>query len=59
MKTLAMTIKKQLKNALRAIEELQLQLKEKNTEIARLRKQLANNHNIKCTCSFCWSVPNE
>lgn len=52
-------MKKQLENALRAIEELQLQLKEKNVEIARLRKKLAKDHDVKCICSFCWSVQNE
>ena len=30
--------------------------KEKDNEIARLRKMVANNHHMECGCSFCRGV---
>lgn len=31
-------------------------LKEINNQVLRLKKQLANNHHIECSCSFCKPV---
>ena len=37
-------------------DELEKDLKDINNQVLRLKKQLANNHHIECSCSFCKPV---
>ena len=39
-----------------AINKIEPILKEKDNEIAKLRKMIAKNHHLECGCSFCKSV---
>ena len=37
-------------------DDFEKDLKGINNQVSRLKKQLANNHHIECSCSFCKPV---
>lgn len=39
-------------------DDFEKDLKDIHNQVSRLKKQLANNHHIKCMCSFCKPVDN-